>query len=178
MEWLLETIVVPAFGRALYEYHVPRIPGGAKRADPPVVSEKNDQMDGLMRHYEVKAHNGENWMAAEAESGGEGMVAVRSQIHSLAWQCMQEIVNESSNEHVSLFRDMEIVVLVPRVGHSVGTGFKGPASGGDFASALRESLSLYEHDLDLEFLDGVKVLFGGECDLAKPEGRTMTTSQR
>ena len=174
---LLKLVVMPAFEQALEEYQVPQIPGGVERASPPVFREDADHMGDMTRHYEVKAYRGEDWIGVENASWSESMEAARKQIHSLAWGFIQDIVKESIDARISLFRGMELVILVPQVEHSVATDFNRPLSGGgDFTFAVREALSLYEQDLDPEFLEGAKVLFAGEYDLMKPEDHTMTTS--
>jgi len=178
VQQLLKLVVVPAFEQALEEYQVPQIPGGVARASPPVFREDADHVGGMTRYYEVKAYRGEDWMVVENASVSESVEAARKQIHSLAWGFMQDIVKESGDARVSLFRDMKLVIVVPQVEHSVVTDFNRPLSGGgDFAFAVREALSLYEQDLDPEFLEGAKVLFAGEYDLVKPESHTMTTSR-
>jgi hypothetical protein len=89
---------------------------------------------------------------------------------------MQDIIQDSEDSRVSVFRDMRLLVLVPHVGHSVVSALNVHNSGGEITFALREALSLYDQDINPEFWEEGKVLYAGEFDLMKAEDQAMTFS--
>jgi hypothetical protein len=62
---VLEWVIIPSFEEALQTYHLPQVPGSARRAGPPVFREKKSQMHGVMCPYEVRAHLNEDWTTTE-----------------------------------------------------------------------------------------------------------------
>jgi hypothetical protein len=170
---LLEFVIIPNFEGALQAYQLSPVPGGARCANPPVFRENMDQMHGIMRPYEVRAHLNEDWTTTETS---ESAAASRQEIHGLAWQNMQKSIQDSADSRMQVFKDMELLILVPHVGHSVVSALNVRNSGGDITFALREALSLYEQDINPKFLEEGKVLYAGEFDLMKAEDHTMTTS--
>jgi hypothetical protein len=169
---LLEFVIIPSFDQALQAYDLPQVPGGAKCTNLPVFRENKDQIHGMMRPYEVRAHLNEDWTTTETD---KSTAASRQQIHCLAWQNMQKIIQSSEDSRMSVFRDMKLLILVPHVGHSVVSALNLHNSGGDITFALREALSLYEQDINPEFLEEGKDLYAGEFDLMKAEDHTMTS---
>lgn len=176
VERLLKLVLIPAFEEALQMYDLPQVPGGVERAAPPIFRTKKDQIRGIMCHHEVRAYLGEDWATIETAPWHESTTASRQQIHLLAWENMQKTIHGSSNSQITIFKDMQLLFLVPQVGHSVVTDFNGPSSGGDIAWTLREALSLYDQDLDPEHLEEDKVMYAGEFDLGKYRDQPMTTS--
>ena len=117
-----------------------------------------------------------DWTTTETVPWSETTAASRQQIHRLAWHNMQDIVQDNEDSCVSVFRDMKLLILVPCVGHSVVSALNVHNSGGQISFALREALSLYDQDINPEFLEEGKVLYAGEFDLVKAEDRAMTAS--
>ncbi|EFQ93201.1 hypothetical protein PTT_09477 [Pyrenophora teres f. teres 0-1] len=170
VEMLLRKVVMPAFKRALAEYEVPQIQGGAKRAAPPICRDFRMLLT-IPKYYEVIAHSEDHWVPGGTRD--ESMDAARSRILHLAWKHMKKIVGGSGEASVFEFWDMKLIILVPWVDHQVGTNFNQPFSGvWDFEAAVREAMSLYNDDLNPEFLEGAKVVFMGEYELKVSEGST------
>lgn len=159
---LVKRVLEPAMTQAYRNYDVPQVVGGALRATPPVFREKKDLMRGLMLHHEIRTHLNENWNAAQVLPREESTATSRQQLHRLIWEHMQKAVAENHSAH--MFRDMLLLVVVPRVEHTVATDH---TCGGDFNIALREGLSFYDNDLNMEFVGEGRVLYSGSCHLAR-----------
>ncbi|KAF2113336.1 hypothetical protein BDV96DRAFT_601506 [Lophiotrema nucula] len=143
VEWLLELVVLPAFGRAIAEYEPPA--GALYRPSPPEAHYLgHDGLRDQPAEYRVHADLVEDWDVAGSEDAPEEVVAARRDIHRLAWKYMKELIENTENDSVlKSFRDMVLLVVVPDTNHC---SF-------DPRATAHEVLGFYDRDLNQEFLD-------------------------
>ncbi|KAF1960695.1 hypothetical protein CC80DRAFT_580413 [Byssothecium circinans] len=168
-ERLLEDIIVSSFKEAMNEYKSPSVPGGAKRPTPLFTNKQKASEEPS--EYRVYTHLFESWDANNNVEGTENpsIERARREIHRLAWRYMEEKADSISKmEHGSVFQDMILLVVVPRIEYTV-TSTIGPRyiEGADPAFAAKEAMDLYSNDLDGNFLGPVRVAFQSEFGLKK-----------
>jgi len=172
---LLRFVVEPSFKQALLSYDLPQVPGGVKRAAPPKASDGKDKMRGVRKHYEVRAHSNEDWNSTVIVPWSDSIAEARRQIHHLAWKRMQEIVQSSVDDDIRMFRDMLLLIVIPRIEHTVATDCNVHIrGGGSSVTALKEAASFYDDDLNPEFLSGGRALYSGGYNLTIHEEATVS----
>ena len=168
VKMLTEQIIIPSFSKALDEYELPRLPRGAKRPVPILqVQDRHRETD-----YNVYADLFEDWNITAQHPHNEQLDAARKEIHRLAWKYMNQKINGPEDAQLGYFRDMSIMVVVPEIGHVVGTDI-GPRynQGMDPAHAVMEEvLGFYDGDLDGQFLGDGKAVYRGDYSLVKNSG--------